>query len=408
MLIRSFGLTREHFVLAARHLHEIAMSHASVRHPKETVKEVESKVILHWNYRDLAELPEARQPDQRAAREISEMSQLTVLDLSDNELAWVPPCISDLSNLRTLLLNDNFIDKLPVGKIEKIEQPGGAVCLEQSDRCATKWIGSLPRLKELHMDNNKLRELPNRLTLAPALTIISVCVNRLRYLPLNGFLSAPYIRFDINDFLNYMSYPLLFQLLSRLRTTLIDDRGTLAYGCFKSHDDVLNTNIKLYIEMKGFYKKNADVIIELPRQLLKVHGVHENATCSLLELALRKVYTGRFKHTLDVTISPPNATVLYAPLSEAKFDFTMTPTNYMFRLLRNGPASICVNPRCQQPIFTEAWTIIGISFHAEMITTALCCSKRYKIILRHRIRYALEYDYYDARLALHQSMRPPR
>lgn len=57
---------------------------------------------------------------------------------------------------------------------------------------------------------------------------------------------------------------------------------------------MLNTNIKLYIEMKGFYEKNADVIIELPRQLLKVHGVGENATCSLLELALRKVYTERY------------------------------------------------------------------------------------------------------------------
>ncbi|EZA62437.1 Leucine-rich repeat-containing protein [Ooceraea biroi] len=379
--------------------------------PKETVKEVESKVILHWNYRDLAELPEAVRTHgghvqemylkwnrltvipswimelrnltnlyisgnliRELPREISEMSQLTVLDLSDNELAWVPPCISDLSNLRTLLLNDNFIDKLPV-ELKRLSNLEVLSVSSNQIVVLPEWIGSLPRLKELHMDNNKLRELPNRLTLAPALTIISVCVNRLRYLPLNGFLSAPYIRFDINDFLNYMSYPLLFQLLSRLRTTLIDDRGTLAYGCFKSHDDVLNTNIKLYIEMKGFYKKNADVIIELPRQLLKVHGVHENATCSLLELALRKVYTGRFKHTLDVTISPPNATVLYAPLSEAKFDFTMTPTNYMFRLLRNGPASICVNPRCQQPIFTEAWTIIGISFHAEMITTALCCSK---------------------------------
>lgn len=29
------------------------------------------------------------------------------------------------------------------------------------------------------MDNNKLKELPNRLTLAPELTMLSVCVNRL-------------------------------------------------------------------------------------------------------------------------------------------------------------------------------------------------------------------------------------
>jgi Leucine-rich repeat (LRR) protein len=48
-----------------------------------------------------------------------------------------------------------------------------------------EWIGSLPKLKELHIDNNKLKELPNRLTLAPELTMISVCVNRLLLLVIN-------------------------------------------------------------------------------------------------------------------------------------------------------------------------------------------------------------------------------
>lgn len=42
-----------------------------------------------------------------------------------------------------------------------------------------EWTGSLPRLKELYVDNNQLRELPNRLTLAPELSMISVCSNRL-------------------------------------------------------------------------------------------------------------------------------------------------------------------------------------------------------------------------------------
>lgn len=45
--------------------------------------------------------------------------------------------------------------------------------------------------------------------------------------------------------------------------------------------------------MKQLDENNADVIIELPRQLLKIHKLHENVTCSLWELALRKVYVDR-------------------------------------------------------------------------------------------------------------------
>lgn len=44
-----------------------------------------------------------------------------------------------------------------------------------------EWLGSLPKLKELNADNNYLKELPNRLTLAPKVSVISVCSNRLLY-----------------------------------------------------------------------------------------------------------------------------------------------------------------------------------------------------------------------------------
>lgn len=42
-----------------------------------------------------------------------------------------------------------------------------------------EWLGSLPKLKELNADKNYLKELPNRLTLAPKVSVISVCSNRL-------------------------------------------------------------------------------------------------------------------------------------------------------------------------------------------------------------------------------------
>ena len=83
----------------------------------------------------------------------------------------------------------------------------------------------------------------------------------------------------------------------------------------------------------------------------------------------------RYKHTLDV--SPANVTILYKPLKNTKLDFTLSTSYTSYNLLTNGPTGICVNSQCQQPIFTEAWIIIGINRYAEsMITIILCCSRR--------------------------------
>ncbi|XP_011058977.1 PREDICTED: leucine-rich repeat-containing protein 28 isoform X1 [Acromyrmex echinatior] len=382
--------------------------------PVEMANEVKNKVILHWNCRGLVEFPEVIRLHgshiqeiylkwnklttlppwitelfnvtnlymygnriEQLPVELGGMSQLTVLDLSANRLDLISACIGNLSNLKSLFLNDNFIERLPIelsqlNNLEILSVSGNQIV------ALPEWTGSLPRLRELYVDNNQLRELPNRLTIAPELTMISVCSNRLKYLPLNGFLSAPCIRFDANEYLNYVSYPLLFQLLSQLRTTVVRDREYLAFGCFKTHYDtnVLNTNIKLYIKMKRLHEINADVIIELPRQMLKIHEVHENVTCSLWELALRKVYTERYKHMLDVSVSPANVTILYKPLKNTKLDFTLSTSYTLYNLLTNGPTGICVNSQCQQPIFTEAWIIIGINRSAEsIITIVLCCSR---------------------------------
>lgn len=112
-----------------------------------------------------------------------------------------------------------------------------------------EWLGSMPKLQELVVDNNLLQELPNRLTLAPALSIISVRSNQLTYLPLNGFLSSPSIRFDLNPRLNYLSLPVLCQLSSKIQHTLgPESRNVLEYEyIFKSHVYLLLMECKLYI-----------------------------------------------------------------------------------------------------------------------------------------------------------------
>lgn len=314
----------------------------------EMVKEIKDKVILHWNCRGLVEFPEAIRiygshiqeiylkwnkittlPSwiielfnvtnlyiygnliKEVPPELCQMNQLTVLDLSANKLEQISPYIGNLISLKSLLLNENFIDKLP----NEMNQMHNLEILSISGNkfvALPEWIGSLPKLKELNADNNCLKELPNRLTLSPQLSIISVCSNRLRYLPLNGFVSSPCIKFDANIYLNYLSYPLLYQLTSQY-SFIQDQRNILAYGCFATcyENTTLHPNIKLKIKIN---EKDTDFIIELPRQLLKVHNILENTVISLWELSLRKVYTERYKHTLNISISPININVQHETL----------------------------------------------------------------------------------------------
>ncbi|XP_076674952.1 uncharacterized protein LOC143372548 isoform X2 [Andrena cerasifolii] len=384
------------------------------------VNEIKEKVILHWNCRSLVEFPEAIRMYGSHIQEIylkwnklttlppwivelfnvtnlyiygnlirelppelCQMTQLTALDLSANQLERIPPCIGNLVNLKSLLLNQNVIDKLPVEmqrmrSLEILSISGNRFVV------LPEWIGSLPKLKELNADNNYLMELPNRLTLSPEISVISVCSNRLRHLPLNGFVASPCIRFDANLYLNYLSYPLLHQLMSQVQDSYTyDQRGILGHGCFKSNyeNTVLRTNIKLNIIINALHGKDTDFLIVLPRQLLKVYNVHESTVVSLWELALRRSYTERYNHTLNIAASPINITVRYEPIAINNcqvLDFAMSPINHAScNLLINGPISICVNAECQQPIFTEAWVTVGASHHTEPVTTvALCCCKR--------------------------------
>ena len=208
----------------------------------EMVKEIKNKVILHWNCRGLVEFPEAIRiygghiqeiylkwnklttlPPwiielfnvtnlyiygnliKEVPLELCQMNQLTVLDLSANKLEQIPPYIGNLISLKSLLVNDNSISKLPFGKfldatsnfkfitlsnlnvyiifIEMNKMHNLEILSISGNKFVAlpEWIGSLPKLKELTADNNCLKELPNRLTLSPQLSIISVCSNRLLY-----------------------------------------------------------------------------------------------------------------------------------------------------------------------------------------------------------------------------------
>ncbi|XP_051174407.1 leucine-rich repeat-containing protein 40-like isoform X3 [Leptopilina boulardi] len=327
----------------------------------EIADEVKKKNILHWNYREFNELPIVVKTHGSHVREIY---------LKWNKLKTLPKWIGELKNLQNLYLS-------VFSQLRNLEYL--SICRNRLETLP-EWLGSLEKLEDLIVDNNYLEELPNRLTLAPVLLNISVCSNRLRYLPFNGFLSSPFIRFDLNRDLNYLSYTLLCQLISKFRDTFDGDlRNIVSRGCFqKDVTESKNRNQKLQISPNE-YDGNEEITIEFPSQLVKIHKISNNVVCTLSELALRKVYKNRYRHNLEIKKSPLNVKIIYEPryCSTLNNDFQMFQHFFPAILMDNGPLSICHNYHCQEAIFTESWIIFRLGFDfLHFPTCAFFCSHR--------------------------------
>ncbi|KAK0171346.1 hypothetical protein PV328_009087 [Microctonus aethiopoides] len=357
----------------------------------ELVKEIKNKTILHWNYRDYEKLPESLKhwgihvqelylKENKLSslpqwinqlsnitnlylsgnkfitfpHELSIMTRLTVLDLSDNNIKILPACIQNLKSIKDLNLDGNCLHQLPL-ELSQLQ------CLETLSISRNnfvilpEWIGSLIKLERLFVDNNCLEELPNRLTLLSSLNTISICANRLKYLPLNSFISPVNIRFNCNPNLNYLSYSVLSQLLesgwedekNKLPAT---NENITSYSTSKK-------NIKLEVIINSVVTREKHAIIELPRQLMNIFGIDCKVPVSLWELSLRTLYKNKYENSLD--------------------EYHRYKHDICYNLMTNGPTSICLNNQCQEPIFTEAWIIIGRSEECRtFLVITFFCSHR--------------------------------
>ncbi|XP_023246745.1 plant intracellular Ras-group-related LRR protein 5-like [Copidosoma floridanum] len=286
----------------------------------DMVNEAREKLVLHWNYRGLSEIPEAVRHVGAQVQEIylkwnelkslpiwladfasvtnlylygnkierlpdtlGLMTKLTVLDLSANRLEELPDCLGSLEALRSLLLNQNYIASLPtsMSKLRNLEY----LCLSGNQLVVLpEWLGSLPNLAELFADNNNLREIPNRLTLSTSLDTLSVCSNKLSHLPLNGFASSPQIRFDSNSRLNYLSLPVFCQLVSKLRQSP-SQGNTIAYGYAKKNlliktifvRNPTNASVINNAVMENFHEEIEYDLFEMKRSLLRAYQMPPDA-----------------------------------------------------------------------------------------------------------------------------------
>lgn len=108
---------------------------------------------------------------------------------------------------------------------------------------------------------------------------------RLTYLPLNGFVSRPFVYFHSNPKLNYFSYPMFRQILCNP----VNRNIQLAKDLTNSQIMRDSKNVQISILLKEGEKS----IIELPRQLMRVHTIDINEPVTLWELAVRRTYTYR-------------------------------------------------------------------------------------------------------------------
>lgn len=116
----------------------------------DMVNEVKEKIILHWNYRGLTEIPEA-------VRHVG--SHVQEIYLKWNELKSLPSWISDFSNVTNLYLYGNSIEHLPVS------------------------LGCMNKLVVLDLSANQLKELPSCLGNLNNLQSLLLNQNFIKYLP---------------------------------------------------------------------------------------------------------------------------------------------------------------------------------------------------------------------------------
>jgi len=109
------------------------------------------ETALFLNYLGIKRLPE----------KLFELTQLTDLNLSGNELEILPDDISRLTNLRVLDLAGNLLTQLP------------------------ETIGSLSQLKHLDLAYNRLKHLPKTFKQLTHLEYLDCCSNQLNQLPKN-------------------------------------------------------------------------------------------------------------------------------------------------------------------------------------------------------------------------------
>ena len=121
--------------------------------------------------------------------EIGQLTQLTTLNLMYNNLTHLPVEIGNLSRLTTLYLQNNKLTHLPV-EIGQLTQLTELYLRNNQLTQLPVEIGQLTQLTKLYLSNNKLTQLPVEIGHITQLTTLNLSYNNITQLPLEiGHLS---------------------------------------------------------------------------------------------------------------------------------------------------------------------------------------------------------------------------
>ncbi|XP_012062403.1 PREDICTED: leucine-rich repeat protein 1 [Atta cephalotes] len=134
-------------------------------------------------------------------RQILRLQSLKILDLSDNNISYLPKELGTLPHLQQLLLSQNNLGKSPKSKWTWLEQTAikhNLHFLDISSNLLTELptqIKNLNALVHLKISQNTLTHLPHNIKTLRNLRVLDVARNRLSYLPV----TITYLRLQLLD-----------------------------------------------------------------------------------------------------------------------------------------------------------------------------------------------------------------
>ncbi|KAL9702468.1 hypothetical protein quinque_005986 [Culex quinquefasciatus] len=152
--IKSSGIPNELFDL--EELTTLDLSHNKLKEVPEGLEKAKSLLVLNLSNNQIESIPPSL---------FINLTDLLFLDLSNNKLETLPPQTRRLSNLQTLILNDNPLELFQLRQLPSLQN---LICIQMRNTQRTlanfpTSLDSLSNLQELDLSQNALSKIPDAL-----------------------------------------------------------------------------------------------------------------------------------------------------------------------------------------------------------------------------------------------------
>ena len=113
---------------------------------------------------------------------LTKLTDVEVLDLSDNQLTGLPEELMNLNQLKALLLSDNKLEELP-GSVSRLKTLTTLDVAYNGIKTVPETISNLNQLTTLNLSFNELQEMPKTLCQLQKLTTLDITSNPIKRIP---------------------------------------------------------------------------------------------------------------------------------------------------------------------------------------------------------------------------------